>query len=153
MDHPKKIITGSLLIIIFVLIVSMSSWYVWNEMYFGDVCSCALPLPILIPVLASIGLLVGTLVYYIFSPGFERESVRKETILKLLNETEGKIIESLIENSGELSQTRITSMTGLSKVNVFRSLEKLVSKGIVEKEKKGKTNTIRLAEDIMKVFE
>jgi len=152
MEHPKKIIAGSLLIVIFVLIVSITSWYVQNIIYSGDICSCAVPLPVLIQVLASIGMLVGTLVYYIFSPRFEKSPVEKDSVLKLLNETESKIVDTLINNNGELSQAKISSLTGLSKVKVFRSLEKLVSRDIVKKEKKGKTNVIRLAEDIMKMF-
>ncbi len=153
MNQPKKVIAGSLLIVIFVLMVSLSSWYVQNEIYLGDVCSCAIPLPILIPVLASIGLLVGTLVYYMFSPSFEKAPVCKESILKLLDPTERQVMNILIENNGEAVQSRIVQLTSLSKVTVFRSLEKLKSKGIIEKKKHGKTNRIMLAEDIMRIFE
>ena len=153
MEHPKKIITGALLIAIFVLVVSVSSWYVWNEMYFGDVCSCAIPLPILIPVLASVGLLTGTLVYYMFSPQFEKRRVDKDIILRMLNKSEKAVVNAIIEGGGEISQARIGQATGLSKVSVFRSLERLKQRGIIEKESMGKTNSVRLAGDIMGMIE
>jgi len=153
MNHPKKIIVGSMMIAIFILIVSMSSWYVWNEMYFGDVCSCAIPLPVLLPLLATTGMLVGTLVYYIFSPKFERKPVDREAVLRMLSGSERKIINELIENKYEISQARIGHITGMTKVSVFRSLEKLRRKGIIEKQKNGKTNTIKLNEQIMRIFE
>ena len=155
MNHQKKIIIGSILIAIFVLVVSMSSWYVWNEMYFVDVCSCAVPLPVLIPVLSSIGLLTGTLLYYIFSPNKaspDKKSVDRHSILKLLNGAEREILNTLIEKGGELSQTAIGKETGLSKVVVFRSLEKFRLKGIIKKESKGKTNMIVLDDGIMGIF-
>jgi len=153
MDHPKKVIIGAILIVIFVLVVTLSSWYVWNEMYFGDVCSCAIPLPILIPVLASIGMLTGTLVYYIFSPRFERNPVPKDSIMKMFNAKERNLMNIILENGGKISQARIGHETGLSKVNVFRSLEKLKERGVIEKESRGKTNIIKLSEDVMKIFE
>ena len=155
MQHSKKIIVGAMLIVIFVIIVSISSWYVWNEMYFGDVCSCAVPLPILIPVLASVGLLTGTLVYYIFSPNNadgKKSQVDRRSALRLLNGTERDIMNVLIENGGEVTQSKIGKETGLSKVVVFRSLDRLRSRGIISKEGKGKTNIIRLDDDIMNVF-
>jgi hypothetical protein len=148
MEYPKKLMTGSMVIVIFVLVVSLSSWYVWNEIYFGDVCSCAVPLPILIPVLASIGLLVGTLLYYMFSPTFEKAPVCREAILKLLDPVEREIVSCLIESGGEASQASIGKSTGMSKVRVFRCLEKLVVRGIVEKESHGKTNMVRLSQDL-----
>ena len=148
MEHPKKVIVGSMVITIFVLVVTLSSWYVWNVIYFGDVCSCVIPLPILIPVLASIGLLVGTLVYYMFSPNFDKAPLCKEAILKLLEAGEREIISVLIDSGGRASQTSLGKSTGMSKVKVFRLLEKLVSRGIVEKESHGKTNMIMLSEDL-----
>ncbi len=150
MEHQKKIIAGSIIIAIFVLLVSISSWYVWNEIYFGNVCSCAVPLPILLPLLASIGLLVGTLVYYTFSPNPGRPDMTPA--LAFLNSPEMELVKALAENSGELSQARLSSLTGLSKVSTFRALEKLRERGVIEKERKGKTNMIKLSKGISSLF-
>ena len=153
MDHSKKIIVASLFIVIFVLVVTFSSWYVWNEIYFGDVCSCAVPLPILLPVVASIGLLTGTVTYYLFSPRFEKTLTNKEAVFKMLNSTEAKILKFIVDNNFEVSQAKIVQETGISKVNVFRCLEKLKRREIINKESVGKTNMVKLSDDIKAIFE
>jgi uncharacterized membrane protein len=152
MEQPKKIIASSLLIVIFVLVVSLTSWYVQIQIESGTVCSCAIPLPILIPIIASIGLLIGTVVYYMFSPRFEKKQIDKNSVLKLLDNTEQKVMNVIIDNKGEISQARIVSLTRMPKVKVFRSLEKLRVKGIIEKENLGKTNRIKLNEEMSKIF-
>ncbi|MHA1852955.1 MAG: helix-turn-helix transcriptional regulator [Candidatus Heimdallarchaeaceae archaeon] len=148
MESPKKIISLSLILAIFVLVVSLSSWYVQMEIISGDVCSCAIPLPVLIPILASIGLLTGTLIYYVYSPKFDKAEINSNLILKFFQGDERAVIDVLLKNGGKLSQAKIVSSTGLSKVKVFRILERLKSRGLIEKESKGKTNMIRLSEDI-----
>lgn len=153
MEHSKKIVTVSMIMTIFVLVVSLTALYVQAQIEAGTVCTCAIPLPVLIPLLASIGLLVGTLIYYISSPRFEKKGVDRNSVLKFLDSTEQKVVGAILNNKGEISQARIVSETGLPKVKVFRSLEKLKSKGILEKEKFGKTNKITLSDDLRNIFE
>ncbi|RLI98150.1 MAG: hypothetical protein DRO99_01435 [Candidatus Aenigmatarchaeota archaeon] len=152
MEHPKKIITSSIVIVIFVLLVTLSSWYVWSEIYFGNVCSCTIPLPMLIPVLASIGLLTGTLFYYIMSPKNGTKKINRAILLKMLDKKEAAIVDALLDNRGEITQSAVGSLTGLSKVNVFRTAERLARKGMIEKEQHGKTNMLRLSGEIMDAF-
>ena len=83
MKGPKKIVSGSILITIFVLIVSLTSLYVQAEIQQGSVCTCIIPLPVLIPILASIGMLVGTLVYYLFSPMIDIPKAENNIIFKI----------------------------------------------------------------------
>lgn len=153
MEQPKKVIATSMLITIFVLIVSLTALYVQTQIEYGTVCSCAIPVPVLIPLLSSIGLLLGTFIYYISSPRFEKKEADAKPLLKFLDPAEKKIMGTIIENNFETSQARIVSQTGLPKVKVFRSLEKLRLKGILEKERFGKTNKIRLSNDIRNIFE
>jgi uncharacterized membrane protein len=153
MQHQKKVIIIAMLVVIFVLLVSMSSWYVQLLIESGTVCSCAIPLPILFPIIASIGLLIGTLIYYMFSPGNQKICVDKESILMFFGNVEREIMDVIISNKGETTQARIVRLTGLPRVKVFRSLEKLRMKGIIEKESKGKTNTIRLSEGVAELLQ
>ncbi|MCK4497364.1 MAG: hypothetical protein KAU24_04155 [Candidatus Aenigmarchaeota archaeon] len=153
MEHQKKVILIALMVVIFVLVVSLSSWYVQLIIESGMVCSCAIPLPILLPVIASVGLLIGTLIYSMYSPGIERKPIDRKSLLMFFEETEQRIMDTILSNRGEVSQARIVKLTGLPKVKVFRSLEKLKMKGIIEKESKGKTNTIRLTENVAKLFQ
>lgn len=147
MEHSKKVVVGSLLIVIFILVVSMVTWYIQALIYLGDVCSCFIPLPIMIPVIGSVGLLIGTLVYYLFSPKFEKR-MEREIFLRLFNVTEAEIMNILIDNGGEMTQSEIVKITKIPKVRVFRSLEKLKSRGMIEKKTNGKTNKIILNGEI-----
>lgn len=153
MQHQKKVIIIAMLFVIFVLLVSIISWYVQLLIESGTVCSCAIPLPILFPIIASIGLLIGTIIYYMLSPGNQKVYVDKKSILMFFGSTEREIMDAIISNKGEISQASITRITGLPKVKVFRSLERLRMKGIIEKESKGKTNTIRLTEGVAKLLQ
>jgi uncharacterized membrane protein len=103
----------------------------------------------MIPILASIGLLAGTLIYFTFSPkpGPGKPQC-PEVLLKALGEDESALIRALLLNGGSLSQTALTRITGLQKVKVFRILERLKSRGLVEKIPAGKTNTITLTKEM-----
>ncbi len=153
MQHQKKVIIVAMLIVIFVLLVSISSWYVQLIIESGTVCSCAIPLPILFPIIASIGLLVGTIIYYISYPGGQKVCLDKESVLIFFSGVERDIMDTLISNKGEMSQAAIVRLTGIPKVKVFRSLEKLRMRGMIEKESRGKTNTIRLSETVSRLFQ
>ncbi len=151
MEHQKNIVVGSMLIVIFALAVSIITWYIQGLIYSGEVCSCFIPLPILIPLTGSIGLLTGTLVYYMFSPRFEKCLDRK-TLLSFFRDEEAVIIDCLLDNRGQLSQSRIVRSTGLSKVKVHRVLERMRKTGVVEKMPNGKTNKILLKKEIVDII-
>ncbi|MCK4730496.1 MAG: hypothetical protein KAT28_04205 [Candidatus Aenigmarchaeota archaeon] len=151
MEQEKKLILGILILSIFVFIVAASSMYVQTEISSGNVCGCAVPIPIFIPFLASIGLFIGTLLYYLFFPKHENK-IDKKIILNFFEKEEKEIMGKLIENKGSCLQSKLTRETSLSKVQVFRILENLVKKNIVNKESYGKTNTVKLNEWIIKLF-
>jgi len=150
MKPGKKIIFGTLILSIFVFIVAAISFYVQIEISSGNVCGCAIPIPLFIPFLASMGLFIGTLLYHFFFP--YKYKINREVILKMFNNAEREIIKKLLENDGSCLQSKLTRETGLSKVQVFRTLENLVYKGIIEKESYGKTNVIKLKKDIYDLF-
>ena len=152
MEQSKKVIATSMIITIFVLAVSLTALYVQAQIEAGTVCTCAIPLPVLIPLISSIGLLLGTFIYYIYSPIFEKKEIDTKPLLKFLDTTEQRIMATILDNKGEISQARIASSTGLPKVKVFRTIGRLKSKGIVSKEPHGKTNLIKLNDDIRKLF-
>ncbi|MCK4429573.1 MAG: hypothetical protein KAU95_04300 [Candidatus Aenigmarchaeota archaeon] len=153
MKPEKKIILGTLVLAIFIFIVAASSLYVQTQISIGNVCGCAIPLPLFIPFLASVGLFIGTLFYYFFLPNHETKTkIDKEIILKLFDPAEREIIKKLLENDGSCLQSKLTRETNLSKVQVFRTLESLIKKKIAEKERYGKTNTIKLNKQFIGLF-
>jgi len=152
MEDAKKIILGMMSISLFVLIVGISSFYVQIQIETGNVCGCLIPIPVFIPFLASVGLFIGTLVYYFFTPRLEGKKIDKNVILRVFDSDEKDIINFLLENKGKTTQSKIAKGTSLSKVKVFRIIERLIKKGVVLKSPLGKTNLIALNESLLDLF-
>ena len=72
--------------------------------------------------------------------------------LRFLDRDEQIIIKSLIKERTKVSQSNLVQMVQFDKVKVSRLLQKLVEKEIVIKEEKGKTNYIRLHDDLKNIF-
>lgn len=93
--------------------------------------------------LVSIALAIGVLM--IFTPEQEnkKEEYKKVDMTKLDAE-EQKIIRLLEEKEGSTYQSDLIKETGHSKVKITRILDKLESKGILEKKRRGMTNIVVL---------
>ncbi|MEM7825331.1 MAG: hypothetical protein QW412_00540 [Candidatus Aenigmatarchaeota archaeon] len=151
-----KVIQKLIIIVIilagFIFSVSLSTLYAQTHIIEGTACSCTLPIPLLIPTFSSLGIFVGSIVYYLLFPKIE-EGKTKEDInlfLDFLDADEKAIVQKIIENRGKITQSRLSSEFG--KVKVFRILESLKKKGIIEKEAYGKTNTVKISEKFAKFF-
>jgi DNA-binding MarR family transcriptional regulator len=154
MDGSRKVVFGILVLSVFVFIISVTSLYVQVTIESGDVCGCLIPLPFFIPFVGSTGLFIGTLVYYLFTPRFERRYPKPDmdTLLNLLGESETRVLKTLTDNNGELSQARLTTLTGISKVKLFRTLERMKARNMIEKRPNGKTNLVSLTEGFRGLF-
>ncbi len=153
MDLRKKLLGVVIVIAGFIFGVSFSTLYAQVHITEGTACSCTLPIPLLIPTFSSLGVFVGSIVYYMLSPtvGKEARKVDTKTILELLEPREREIVRRLIESKGEIYQSKLSSEFG--KVKVFRIIEDLKNRGVVEKVPYGKTNKIKLSEKFIKLFE
>ena len=154
MNLSKKLAIAIMLIAGFIFAVSFSTLYAQTHIVEGTACYCTLPIPLLIPTFSSLGILVGSFVYYLmFSKLRESEvkSVKDARILiDMLQHDEKKIIEKIIENKGEVTQSKLSSVFG--KVKTFRILENLKRRGIISKETYGKTNKIKLDEKFREIL-
>ncbi len=151
MEHEKKIVVGTLVLTVFILLVALSSFYVQTQVEAGNAFGCMIPIYLFIPLLASIGLFIGTLVYYLLSPRFVVKP-DKDLLLKLFDSDQRKVIGVLLSNEGSALQSKIVRKTDLSKVKVFRVLRKLKRKGFVDKQPYGKTNKIILKKELKDLF-
>ena len=106
----------------------------------------------LIPLLVSISLLVGAGVFFLMSQKVEsKQKSLKENInilMQFLNQDEKKFLDKLIESKGKVIQAEITRLPGMTKVKSHRVIQKLLDKGVIEKESLGKTNVIKFTENI-----
>ncbi|MEM5766609.1 MAG: hypothetical protein QW423_03190 [Candidatus Aenigmatarchaeota archaeon] len=138
----------------FIFAVSFSTLYAQTHIIEGTACSCTLPIPILIPTFASLGLLIGSTLYYFMSPKIG-ESKEKQvqllfSLIEILNPEEREIMKKILENKGEIFQNKLSRTFG--KVKTFRVLENLRRRGVIDKESYGKTNIIRLNEKIRRML-
>ena len=110
----------------------------------------------LLPFIAFIGLLVGTLVYYIMSDKViqQEQSLKKNTkiILNFLTGQERKVVETLLENDGKVQQYELSHLPNLNKLKTHRILLNLEQKGVIHKEKLGKINKIVLNKELYEVL-
>ena len=138
----------------FIFAVSFSTLYAQTHIIEGTACSCTLPIPVLIPTFSSLGILIGSFVYYAMFPKL-MDSEKKlaedaQVILDMLQIDEKNIIKKIIENKGEITQSKLSSLFG--KVKTFRVVESLKKRGIITKESYGKTNKIKLNEKFNKIL-
>lgn len=110
----------------------------------------------LLPFIAFMGILVGTVVYYIMSDKVieQEKSVERNTkiILNFLTSQERKVIETLLENEGKVQQYELSHLPNLNKLKTHRILINLEQKGIIHKEKLGKINKIVLNKELYRVL-
>ena len=81
----------------------------------------------------------------------ENKTALGQSFLKLLNDTERKILEKLKEN-GPMLQSEISRMDGMTKLKAHRTLKGLYQKGVIHTERHGKTNKISVTESAEDLF-
>ena len=110
----------------------------------------------ILPFVAFIGLLIGTIVYYIMSDKViqQEQCLQKNTkvILNFLTNQEKKVIETLIENGGKVQQYELSHLPNLNKLKTHRILVNLEQKGVIHKERLGKINKIILDKELYEVL-
>src|SRR3989338_385073 len=89
---------------------------------------------------------------FLWSSLFYRELKKKEestrsilqTVFMFLGEEEKSIIEFLVTNGGETTQSEISRLPGMSRVKAFRLIQKMQSKNLIEVSPHGKVRKIKL---------
>jgi len=79
-------------------------------------------------------------------PTIEKEESALDAVLRVLNDDERKVIETLVAEGGTMLQKDIRWKTGLSRVKTHRILFRLGKRGIVSAKKYYNTNKITLAD-------
>lgn len=136
----------------FVLVVSGSSLYIQLQIESGHMCGCVIPLYIFIPFLSSLGLFIGTLAYYLLRPTTERKIKIDQIVPLFLDKDEAVIIKEILKER-EITQASLMKRAGMDKVKIFRIIERLKQRGIIEKKPYGKTNIIKLSAEIERSIE
>ena len=85
---------------------------------------------------------LGIFGVYLFFSGAKLEG-KKEIDIKKLEPDEKKLLE-MVSSQGAIFQSEVVEKRGLNKVKVTRILDKLESRGIVERKRRGMTNVVIL---------
>jgi DNA-binding transcriptional ArsR family regulator len=105
-----------------------------------------------LPVAVFLSAIVGVFVSYRLLSRSEKAQdvarVNAHVLLQLLKDDERKVVEKLLEHGGEIRQYELVRMTDLGKVKVHRVLKSLEDRGVVDIEKIGKVNNVRLRSEI-----
>lgn len=93
---------------------------------------------------------VACLFYYLFSLRLEhKERIIKgnfEVLYSILDENEKKVIKKIVLNKGEIDQHELSEIYG--KIKAHRLIKKLEQKNIITIKKIGKSNKIKLKEEL-----
>jgi len=144
MEMKRKLIIFGILVSTFIFAVSFATLYAQTHIIEGTACSCTLPIPLLIPMFSSFGILVGLISFYLLLPTIEKSKEEAKNWIELLDPLERRAIKMIIDNEGRITQAKISKEIG--KVKAFRVLERLKGRGIIEKIKERKTNIIKLSD-------
>lgn len=105
-----------------------------------------------IPLIASIAVIVGAATYYLMAGRIEgkEKTLKKnsEVLLRFLSADEKKLVNALIESHGKVLQAEISRLPGMSKLKSHRVIQRLIDRGVIEKDRIGKTNIVRFTKEI-----
>jgi len=153
-NNLKPIILIFGILTFFIFVVSFSVFYATE--HFTASCGCRVPSWVIIVAMASLGLFVGLITYYILSTNYlkKRERIEKDLIkiLDLLDNEDNIVLKKIIESGGEINQSSLTRALNLDKVRVSRIVSRMEEKNILKKEKNGMTNKLILDDSLKRLF-
>jgi len=76
---------------------------------------------------------------------FKSRKKTQEVILSVMDDYEKNIISSIEKAGGKINQKKIAADTNLSKAKVSRVVHKLMERGVVEVERRGRTNMVSIS--------
>ena len=76
----------------------------------------------------------------------------EKIILSVLDEFERKVMDAINEAGGVVSQKKVVQATNLSKAKVSRVVKSLAERGLIEIEKLGRTNRLKIVKKKFKIF-
>lgn len=110
----------------------------------------------MVPIFILSGIVIGALVFFFMTTKLDdkKKDLKKitKTLMQFLNKEEKLVVQKILENNGKVFQSEISRIEGIGKLKSHRILQKLSDRGVIEIEKYGKTNIVKLAENIKEVL-
>ncbi len=132
-DNKKLVIGLSLVFVLGILFAVVNGFYTssTNEQ-----------LPLIVYGISFLSILFGAFIVLLFQWKISRMQVEK--MLKILPRDERVVIKILLDNKSFLEQNKLVALSGFSKVQISRIVQRLVERDVVEKRHLGNTNLILL---------
>jgi uncharacterized membrane protein len=147
----KRVLIGVILLTGFILAVSAASLYVQAHLLSGTACDCQFPIELLVPLLSSAGVLVGSMVYYFMTA---QSKIKKDMapLLALVDADQKRVLEELAKAGGSAPQSKLVEKAGMNKVKVSRVVAELEARGVIKKTSSGVTNKVELEDKLKKIL-
>lgn len=78
---------------------------------------------------------------------FWRSRRSKQLVLSVLDEYERKVVDAITASGGSINQRKVVEQTNLSKAKVSRVVKSLEDRGVIEVERLGRTNKLKLVKN------
>ncbi|MBI5389652.1 hypothetical protein HZB01_04720 [Candidatus Woesearchaeota archaeon] len=99
-------------------------------------------LPLIVYGISFLSILLGA--FLVISFQWKINRMQLEKVLSILPREERIIVKILLDNNNQLEQNKVVVLSGFTKVQVSRVVQKLVERAVVEKKAMGNTNLIVL---------
>lgn len=130
----KRLVTG--LILIFILGILFA---VVNGFYTSSTNE---QLPLIVYGISFLSILIGAFIVVMFQMKINR--IQMEKVLKILPREERIVVKILLDNNNKIEQNKLVVLSGFTKVQISRILQKLAERDVVEKKNMGNTNLVIL---------
>lgn len=99
-------------------------------------------LPLIVYGISFLSILIGAFIVVMFQ--FKISKIQLERVLKILPKEERTVVKILLDNNNSIEQNKLVVLSGFTKVQISRIVQKLVERDVVEKRNMGNTNLIML---------
>lgn len=99
-------------------------------------------LPLIVYGISFLSILMGAFIVVMFQ--LKISKVQLERVLKVLPREERTVVKILLDNNHSIEQNKLVVLSGFTKVQVSRILQKLLEREVIEKKGMGNTNLIVL---------
>ena len=109
-----------------------------------------------LPLVLIIGFILGVGAAYMYlerKVDLPKKDAAEQSLLSALPSDERKVVGKVISEGGRVTQSELSRIEGIGKVKAHRIIERLVKRGLLEKEYNGKTNIIRLKKELKNSLE
>lgn len=128
------------LVIGFILVFILGIFFAIVNGFYTD--STNEQLPLIVYGISFLSIVVGAFIILLFQ--WKISKIQLEKVLRILPREERIIVKILLDNNNSIEQNKLVVLSGLSKVQTSRMLQKLLERGVIEKRNMGNTNLILL---------